>query len=402
MTSHDDDKGGQKGTEEIILPLEVTVTKLTKANSIVLKMRVNPGSANSPTFEKPVRVLDGSEDVRAAIDFRRGIVALYTGMGCNDYAKKDRLVSRLLKDNAYSTYEVARNEHHELRWTSARIVAKRTAADNGDDEAAQQAAYDNEADPGGHADDISQGINAVVEFMSPYKVLSRVKRQMRRKIRKPLGMSIRVFFTNFIRINDEELPNLPPAYNIDQSLKDDELSDIMIHAVPSSWRKKLIEQHKDYDTMKPYALMREFEKYEATEEKPKAKAKEDKSHANKKNKSSNSQVARAPTNDRQSGSRKKFCAYHGANQTHNTDECLVVKAMIESAKESKQKNPNKTWNRKDSTKNKQELKAMVAESVKETFQEMNALSKKRKANDELQAFDYSDFEKMAVSEETEA
>jgi hypothetical protein len=285
--------------------------------------------------------------------------------------------------------------------------------DNGGDEAAQQAAYDGAAEPAGHIEDISSGINAVVEFMVPYKVLSRVKRQMRRKIRKPLGMTIRVFFSNFIRVNDEEIPHLPPNFNVNQSLPDDEISEIMLHAVPSSWTKKLMEQHRNYDEMTPMQLLNEFEKYEATEETPKPKSDDKGKKSSKKgkgndgqsvNRSDNNNNNNNNNNNKASGKGKKFCLYHKHNNTHTTEQCKVLQGMVDSNQDNRS-SKNKTWNRGSSgDKANQELKAMVSESVKETMQDLHAMSKKRKAtsDEDLNAFDYSEFDKLAVEEEAEA
>ena len=57
----------------------------------------------------------------------------------------------------------------------------------------------------------------VVIDLLPRKILAKVKRSMRRDMRKPPDMKIREYFHNLQRLNEEELPNLPP-FAVGQSL----------------------------------------------------------------------------------------------------------------------------------------------------------------------------------------
>ena len=50
---------------------------------------------------------------------------------------------------------------------------------------------------------------------------------LRRKMRKPVDMSVRTYIQHLQRINREELPNLPPFLNTNQ-LSDDEMIDIFL------------------------------------------------------------------------------------------------------------------------------------------------------------------------------
>jgi hypothetical protein len=56
-------------------------------------------------------------------------------------------------------------------------------------------------------DCITEHSKAVIEYCSPYKVLARVKRQLRRHSRKPADMSVNEYFTAIQRINNEEIPS---------------------------------------------------------------------------------------------------------------------------------------------------------------------------------------------------
>jgi DTW domain-containing protein YfiP len=57
----------EKKVNEFILPLIPKPVKFTKENSVTFKLRTNPTENGSPTYEKAILVLDGSESVRDAI-----------------------------------------------------------------------------------------------------------------------------------------------------------------------------------------------------------------------------------------------------------------------------------------------------------------------------------------------
>ena len=56
---------------------------------------------------------------------------------------------------------------------------------------------------------------------------------MRRDMCKPVDMKVRNYYQNPMRLNDEELPNLPP-YLPDNKLSEDELLDIILFGTPHS------------------------------------------------------------------------------------------------------------------------------------------------------------------------
>ena len=58
---------------------------------------------------------------------------------------------------------------------------------------------------------------------------------MRRHCRKPKEMTTKAFYSHLIRINNEELPNIPPAFDKSQRLKDDDLIDIILNSIPKRW-----------------------------------------------------------------------------------------------------------------------------------------------------------------------
>ena len=77
------------------------------------------------------------------------------------------------------------------------------------------------------ADTLATALNVVVANFPPCKSLARVKRSMRRDVQKPVDMKVRQCFQNLSRLNNEELPNLPP-FGANQKLSKDELLDILL------------------------------------------------------------------------------------------------------------------------------------------------------------------------------
>ena len=371
---------------EEILSLVPTETKLHKNNSVVFKLRVTPASPDSPTYELTVPIVSGSEGTRAAVNFRRGVKTILTGMNATNADSQHAIIQRMLKDNALQAYlanaEKSQSEHH----LALRERARANAIANGQDAAAQQAAWDAVNLPNLCTDDITYGINAVVQYMVPYKVLPRVKRWMRRKCRKQADMTIREFYNHFSRINEEEIPHLPPDFNHSQKLSDDEIIDIILFAIPNSWNRELDRQGKEPETMSQIELINFLEQLEASE------THDAKSEKNQKKDSGKKGQKKQKTSSSNDSGDSKYCMYHGKNNTHNTEKCKVIQGLAESKKNKDDGNQggshkNKTWNRKKDDakkKEKNELKSFIADSIKTGIRdEMSSIrsSKKRKSED---------------------
>ena len=398
--------------DDELLTLVPVEPKLTKANSITFKLRVDPAAVNSTTYELTVPILSGDEGVRPAVMFRRTIDVVFGGMNATTAVQQDRLCHRVLRDNALQAYlagcDKARGNHH----TQLKDAAAEAAEAGGGDAAAIQAARDNVPYPALELVDIEYAIRAVVVYMCPYKTLPRVKRWMRRKCRKSQDMTIRKFYNHFSRINDEELPNLPPDFSQDQSLSADELLDILLYAIPNSWKKEMDKQGVDPDKLSQPQLLAILEQLEAAEAHDKKSEKvQNKNSPNKKSKKAHQKDGKS----KKDGDGKYFCMYHKQNTTHATEDCKVLQALAEQKQaRGEGKSKNKTWTRKGEDKKKEqqkELKAFIAESVKEEIHSMKASSsssstKKRKVIDDdsdgelnLAEFNYEDFGKLDLEDD---
>ena len=73
------------------------------------------------------------------------------------------------------------------------------------------------------------------------------RRYMQRYLKKPLDMKVRSFTTRLIQLNTY-LPYFPPDRpgQLVTSLPDDDIKEILYHAMPNTWKKKMIEQGYNY------------------------------------------------------------------------------------------------------------------------------------------------------------
>jgi hypothetical protein len=104
------------------------------------------------------------------------------------------------------------------------------------DDAAAQAIMDAGWDQADnyHNDDWEGYCRGMVEKLVPSGALAKVKRHLCRHCRKPVEMSVRQYYQNLYRINNQEIPNLPP-FGALQNFREDEFIDIILYGTPGSW-----------------------------------------------------------------------------------------------------------------------------------------------------------------------
>ena len=86
------------------------------------------------------------------------------------------------------------------------------------------------------------------------------RRYMQRYLKKPLDMKVRSFTTRLIQLNTY-LPYFPPDRpgQLVTSLPDDDIKEILYHAMPNTWKKKMIEQGYNYLDGPIHAMAEFFE-----------------------------------------------------------------------------------------------------------------------------------------------
>ena len=228
---------------------------------------------------------------------------------------------------------------------------------------------------------------------------------MRRDMRKPHDMKVRKYYQNLLRLNDEELPNLPPFGNA-QKLSNDELLDIILFGTPRSWQNEMDRQGFDPMDKRLFEVVDFMENIETTEPMEKVKSKNDKTKGDK-SKSAEKAVAKKRT--------PYYCKHHGPNYTHDTKDCRTL-----SKGDGNTNNKNKVWSRQaaeSNTKSKKELATLIAKTVsKGVKKQLAAADKKRKSkgddSDEegecflvdeltknLDGFNYDAMEKLKIDDD---
>jgi hypothetical protein len=91
---------------------------------------------------------------------------------------------------------------------------------------------------------LEEALGLTVAALLPRKILAKVKRSLRRDMRKPKDMKVCNYYQNIVRINNEEIPNLPPFRPL-QKLSNDKLTDIVLFRTPKSWQNEMDRQGFD-------------------------------------------------------------------------------------------------------------------------------------------------------------
>ncbi len=260
---------------------------------------------------------------------------------------------------------------------------------------------------------IEAALNDVVQQALPVKTLERVKRFLRRECRKPIDMTLREWSNHILRINEEEIPMLPPFGN-NQMLREDEVVDILLYGTPRSWQREMDRQGFDPMVKTLAEVVAFMEQIEMSEEGTNPGSDNSKKQQAKNNGKS--------TSAKGDGNGKKFCLLHG-NGNHSTDEChkLIAddkrhKSEYSSGTPRGKTHVNRTWKKQaaeGSASSKKELAAFVKKAVQKGVQkELAAIDskKKRKSDDdafdnELHAFDmdlkdfnYDDMNNLSISD----
>jgi hypothetical protein len=174
-------------------------------------------------------------------------------------------------------------------------------------------------------------------------------------------MKVREFFNHLQRINNEEIPHLPPFRGDAQKLADDEIIEIILYGIPKSWKNEMTRQ--GFDPLNTgLGSMLEF--CERQEEIPPDEFKTVKAPQAQ---------TQAPKANKKPKGNYKFCLKHG-RCAHTTDECEDIKAALannggkpNTNGYSKQPYKNKTWTSQaqQAKTNQQSMYSMVKRAVRE-------------------------------------
>ena len=226
-------------------------------------------------FDFTITQLDGTEGVRAILHFVTQVEKLR--IASNHVAAASmpafhNVICSLVLDTAKTAYERGMQKMQRALHTTAMKTAfdthlaanKAGAVATATEKAAAKAHAAAIAVPAINEIAIKVALNEMITDLVPTGSLERVKRYMRRGCRKPSNMKIRMFIAHLTRINNTELPLLPPHTQAN-SLGDDEIIEIIMYAIPNSWNKKLREQGKDPVLMTREDFFKALENIESSE-----------------------------------------------------------------------------------------------------------------------------------------
>ena len=375
-------KGGweQRNKAKPLLPLvPEPPEELRKDQMVSLELYSDPANKDtSPKYKFSMQIVEGTEDVRTLLNWVQNISIVLTGMDITTAVNTKQMVYQLCRSTARSIFQQT--------WDSLAGAAKQAAFDAEADAALKAAIRARSIHEFMTPELMRAAVRTVVTGCTPQKILQRVKRYMRREMRKPPDMKIRQYLVNLNRMNNEEIPNLPP-YTVGQQLTDDELVDILLYAVPKSWIKEMDRQGFDAVAKTPGQVVDFLEQIETAEDFDGDKQKQVVNNSNNKNKSKQQKQG---SDSKSKGDGSKYCMLHGKGN-HSSEECRNMQAQVKRMKtnggeaKSTGGSKNKTWSRKseDNKKvTKKELNALLTKAVKKAAQkEVNALTKKRKSDD---------------------
>ena len=167
-------------------------------------------------------------------------------------------------------------------------------------------------------DMVTKAMAEVSNTIFPHRALEIQKQWMRKHLKKPTDLSIRLTSSALSRMNNC-LPFFPGG-DEDSKFSQEELLEILECSLPFAWRQKF-----DYDGYVPTdhnkaKLISSCEAIERKEESQKGDKKQ------KKGKNPDKAVKKSPQFTKNKGSKGDFyCTHHGKNPTHDTANCFTLK-----------------------------------------------------------------------------
>jgi hypothetical protein len=401
--------GNNKDSKEVpplpLVPDENELEQRDEARKAQFKLLSDPTDTTSSKYSFTMNYADGNQSIRSQIKWVNDVQKVLRGMNIMTSAAQHQMVQQLCTGRVLTQYNesimLARNEAKAERTRTLMLGLSRRAAtltdpEETEDEYIIRRADTQVADENRPADPVTltmiePALRDTIRMVCPYKALEKQKRFMRRKMRKPAEMKIRIFVNHLHRINFDEIPQLPP-FAARQELSHDELLDIVLFGIPKSWVKEMdrqdfnpfADENKDIQTLVQFCERMESAEdfHDTSNNKQGSNAK----NSYKKTKFSNNK-------GKPSKGGGKWCEFHETD-THDTSECSVLKKMKESSGRSnssdkKPFNKNKTWTKKsdDAKKfSKKELNALVKKAnekaVKKATKELNAVAKRKRDDDD--------------------
>jgi thioredoxin-like negative regulator of GroEL len=190
--------------------------------------------------------IDGSKTLRQPIQWYKDILLVIEGMGIKDAEQMVPLIEQRCEGSAQAAFQdMLTHVSSELLSEVDQQVEKEVGEQQTDEtaeayeERCTEARTRLEKTTGKLTKkDIDKCLQKVIELACPYKVLRKQRKYMRRYMCKPRDMNIRQFVNAVSCMNNNELLFLPP-FEANQSLPEDDVNEIVLHACPNSWIQEM-------------------------------------------------------------------------------------------------------------------------------------------------------------------
>jgi hypothetical protein len=222
-------------------PLALVVETLTN-----LKINPKDSSKKAKDYKFTIYHIDGTESLRQTIQWYKDIQLVISGTDTTEAEQMIPLIEGRCEGSALAAFQ---DPLGKIQFEYLNQVDQRVEEEQGEQKAAEtdeeyetrrtEARAQLEATVGKITKkDINFCLQQVIEAACPYKVLQKQKKYMRRYMRKPRDRSIRHFVNSVVRMNNNELPHLPP-FEPNQKLPEDDVIEIVLHACPNSWIQEM-------------------------------------------------------------------------------------------------------------------------------------------------------------------
>ena len=242
-------------------------------------------------------------------------------------------------------------------------------------------------------------MNKMTAHVFPTYAYRDQKRYQGRYLRKPPGMKVKAFTTRLVQLN-EYLTYFPPDTPTQEvgKMSIDELKEILYHAMPNSWQKKMTEQGFNYIAYRLDQICDFFQtrcenlESQAETSSDKKKKSSGKKKGKKKVKISEASDSSSAESEAEGKSEKKHCIYHGWCG-HTSNRCQTLKELI---RKSKQKQKKGYAKKAGKSYGKQELNAFFDKKLKKALKRGKEASRTNELRN-FEAMDLSDSDKSSDS-----
>src|SRR5688500_17766815 len=272
-----------------LVPEEATKTEENKSKFVTMELKSQAGTSTGGTYKKHI-VLFNEGTPQEWIDAQRDIAEVWKQNHITQPDDRMAIIKTLLRGETLTTFEASIEEQKQDPTGTLAVTM----------------------------DMVTKALAEVSDTIFPHRALEIQKQWMRKHLKKPAELSIRLTSSALSRMNNC-LPFFP-GEDEDCKFTQKELLEIPECSLPLAWRQKF-----DYDGYVPTdhnkaKLISSCESIERKEESQKGDKKQ------KKGKIPDKVVKKKAQFNKNKGFKGDYyCSHHGKNPTHDTANCFTLK-----------------------------------------------------------------------------